>query len=298
MTKLKILLISPCFSRDGTTGLIALKNLQALGHEVKIWDCLIQSEPPEGEFDVSITWMNKLIDLEKIKSRKKILYYLEDTEYIEKRSYEELNLSNRSKSGYDYIFTMNLTPGQEDKWIPLGTDQDLYFPIGKQSMGDSILFLGTGRDNRRKEFVKVLQLRLREEGIRLYIVGNEWYGFEDWAGRPFYFSDFSRSITSFKICINLHAGNLSPSDKVHAINGVGGALLLNDNLEGYKKCYPMAPTWDDMEDCVKKIKYYLEHEEERKKIVLEMQEKANKDYTYKVGLEKMLNVVMGDLKDG
>ena len=287
----KILLITPCFSREASTGIIALKNLQDLGHDVKVWDPLITSLPPKGEFDISITWINKIIDLSLVKAKKKILYYLEDNEYILKRGKKELSLDDREKGDYDYIFTMNETPGYEDRWIPLGADTELFYPMENKRIHNSVVFIGTGRDNYRKNFVKELQQRLKNEGISFYIVGNGWDGFDNWVGGALYYGDFVNALNKFDICINLHAGNLSPSDKVHAIIACGGALLINDNKDSYRKCYPMAPVWNTIEGCVESIKYFLSHEDERKELVTKMRERCVENYTYKVGLQKMLEKV-------
>jgi spore maturation protein CgeB len=46
-------------------------------------------------------------------------------------------------------------------------------------------------------------------------------------------------------------------------------------------------TFGSVEDCLDKISYYLEHEEERRRIALRGRSKVNKEFSYQIGLEKL-----------
>jgi len=89
--------------------------------------------------------------------------------------------------------------------------------------------------------------------------------------------------------INEHY-NTSPSDKVHSLSCCRSALLINDDKEAFKKCYPMAPVWKDVDDCVEKIEYYLKNQKEREELVKQMG-KQSLSFTYEKQLKKVLEAL-------
>ena len=284
----RILLICNYFSH-GTTGLFVLKNLQSLGHSVFLWDARLFPSPPEGEFDISLTWTNNTVDVSKIKAKKKVLYYLEDSQYFkgtrEGKGLEELI------PHYDYFFTMNCLPGYEAMWLPMGTDNEIHFKLPEINDILPVIFIGTARDDNRIQFAKALQESLAQRNIPLVLMGNGWKDLNNILPKACYYEDFNTVVNQFKIVVNLHVGNESPSDKVHCIAGCGNALLLNDNKPAYRDCYPTAPVWDTIHDLMEKIIHYIEHEDERIKLVNEMQQTAYSKFSYLVQLEKLIKII-------
>ena len=286
---MKILLIGNLYSRAGTSCIFVIKALQELRHDVTIWDPINCIKPPKRNYDIALSWSNKKHDINLIKAKKKILYYLEDAEYASnQKDYPLVELLDYTKY-YNQFFTMNKIPGYEDHWLPMGADPEQFKPIPARVFEKNVLFIGTFRGKEREEFINDVRNRLKEKGISLKIIGNGWNGHEGWAGQAVYLNDLNYAMNCFKITINKHIGNLSPSQKVHQIICNGSTLLISDDKEAYKECYPMAPVWKNNDDLVEKIQYYLEHEEEREKLVNEMREKAIKDYPYKEQLKKLLN---------
>ncbi len=284
---MKILLVANVFS-EGCTGLLVLKNLNQMGHTVSIWDTRISVIPPPGEFDLSITWTNETPDISLIKSKIKILYYLEDTDYIGMIE-DKYKIENQIR-GYDYFYTMNLLQGYEDHWLPMGADEEVFYSITMPIMGD-VLFIGTARDDRRKKIITDIQQKLHEQNINLWVMGNGWEDTDHNVGKAYYFNNMAKIVNSFKIVINLHIYGNSPSDKVHNINGCGGALLINDSKQGYNLCYPNSPVWMAEDDLIEKIQYYLTHEDKRKEKVTELQNRANTYFSYTRILNIMLDLV-------
>ena len=293
---MKILLVCDLYFTFSATGILVFKALQELGHDVKIWDLRVKKKPPEGYFDLSLVWSNEIPYPNYLNSKYKILFYLDDPFYIKKFYQDKHDISFEELIKlYNYqFFSLNKIPGYEDHWLPMGADPDIFFKIEKiKRQTESVLFFGTNRKGYRENFVREIQKKLKKKGIKTYICGNGWKGFENWSRKPFYLSELNEILNNVDIVFNIHVGDISPSDKVHVITCTGSCLLLDGNTEGYKECYPMAPTWKDNDDLVEKIQYYLEHEEERVKIVREMQVIAHTNFTYEKQLQKMIQKIVG-----
>ncbi|MDO8623113.1 MAG: hypothetical protein Q7R52_02610 [archaeon] len=288
---MKILLIGNLYSRPGTSCIFVLKALINLGHEVKVWDPINYEKPPEGIYDIALSWSNKKHDMDLINAKRKILYYLEDAEYAANQSnYPLIEMFEHFKD-HDEFYTMNKIPGYEDHWLPMGADPDQFKPMNSNIFEKNVLFLGTFRGKEREEFINEVRNKLKISGFNLKIIGNGWINHEGWLGQALYLNDLNYAINSFKITINKHIGNLSPSQKVHQLICNGSTLFLSDDKEAYKECYPKAPVYKDVNELCNLIYYYFEREEERLKIVNIMREKAIKDYTY----EKQLNKIIGNI---
>lgn len=291
--KYRILLICRYFSL-GTTALFVLKNLQQLGHNVFLWDTEIMSSPPEGDYDIALTWTNNIFDFSLVRAKKKVLYYLEDSDYYGQTS---SSLGNGKKIEewlpfVDNYFTMNRLPGHESHWLPMGGDEEIHRTLNDFPNDNAVLFVGTARDDNRINFARLLQEELQKNNIPLYLMGNGWNESALSMGVR-YFDNFNLIVNQFKIVVNLHMGKESPSDKVHCITACGKALLINDNKEAYRECYPMAPVWDTVPELVEKILYYLQHDTERINLVKEMQSRCHQDYCYRRQLERLIKTVMG-----
>lgn len=296
---MKILLIAYLYKGETSTALLVLKNLLELGHYVRVWDLGCNNEPPNEEFDISITWINIVLDLSKIKAKKKVLYYLEDSDYVGKYMGKEFTFESRLNN-YDFGFTMNKIKGFEKHWLPMGCDEEIFKTIElpqdeKVMPKDFAIFLATCRDENRRQFAKELLLEIESRNLNLGFCGNLWKEFHNWTGKAIYLQELNILLHNFKIIINKHVGEVSPSDKVHCIIGAGYGLLINDNSEGYKECYPNAPVYNTIKECADLVEYYLkpENEEERIKLAKEMQKICHDNFTYKKQLKKMLEIIGG-----
>ena len=292
---MKILLVCDLYFTFSATGILVFKALQELGHDVRVWDLRVKKTPPEEYFDLSLVWSNEIPNPIYLNSKYKILFYLDDPFYIQKFYQDKKSmLFEELIELYDYqFFSLNKIPEYEDHWLPMGADPDIFFKIEKNKVKDGVLFLGTNRKGDRENFVKEIQQKLKKDRINTYICGNGWKGFENWSGRPFYLSELNEVLNNINVVFNIHVGGISPSDKVHVIISTGSCLLLGGNTEGYKECYPMAPIWKDNDDLVRLIQYYLKHDEEREKLVKEMQRHCIENFTYKDQLKKMIQKIIG-----
>lgn len=79
-----------------------------------------------------------------------------------------------------------------------------------------------------------------------------------------------------------------------------GGFLLMENCVHVKDCFDVASevaVYDGLEDCKMKILYYLEHEEERKRIMVNAHERVMKEHTYR-NRAKALVLAIEECRDG
>ncbi|MCK4352483.1 glycosyltransferase [candidate division WOR-3 bacterium] len=99
-----------------------------------------------------------------------------------------------------------------------------------------------------------------------------------------------------KITFNRHGtidGNYASSMRLFEATGVG-ALLLTDYKDNLKDLFEIGKevvTYKNAKEAVKKIKYYLEHEDEREKIAKAGQKRTLKDHTYYNRMQELVDIV-------
>ncbi|GAV23965.1 CgeB family protein [Carboxydothermus pertinax] len=156
-----------------------------------------------------------------------------------------------------------------------------------------VSFVGQPHGNRRQI---VNELRVR--GINVATWG---YGWEN--GRV----SVSEMILIFNQSkINLNLSNASKNININQIKGrdfevpsCGGFLLTqhNDKLQDYFKINEEIVTYYDIDDLVYKIKYYLEHDEEREKIKISGWQRVLRDHTYEKRFSDILKIIKGNVND-
>ncbi|MFP4444682.1 MAG: glycosyltransferase [Desulfosudaceae bacterium] len=118
-----------------------------------------------------------------------------------------------------------------------------------------------------------------------------------WMGREVYMKNFADVIRHTKIFIGQDADVTVPgkylSNRVFAVVGCGGFYLgrKNPGLSSVFTVGKELETFDSEAEAVDKIRFYLEHENERKKIALAGQQKVLNQYTYKHQIGKIFNWV-------
>jgi len=88
----------------------------------------------------------------------------------------------------------------------------------------------------------------------------------------------------------------SLNPRIYEILAAGGGLLLTDyrpELDEYFEIGKDLDVYKDEEDLSKKIEYYLEHEEERRKIAESGREKVVEKHSYIQRVKKMLSILEG-----
>lgn len=102
--------------------------------------------------------------------------------------------------------------------------------------------------------------------------------------------------------INSVAGDYANNMTLYEATGAGTMLITDEkkNLGDIFKVGEEVVTYKDAEDLAGKIKYYLEHEEERKLIAAAGQKRTIETHNYKLRMEELLAILnnyLGSLKD-
>lgn len=88
--------------------------------------------------------------------------------------------------------------------------------------------------------------------------------------------------------------------RVFDILGAGGFLITNYQKE-LEECFTIGKdlvVYENMQDLKEKVKYYLEHDDERKMIAKHGHDTVSKYYSVKMQLKKILQIVEGECEDG
>jgi len=278
---MRILLATPYLSWHDS-GLLVAKSIVELQHPIFLWDFRTTPVPPPVDYDLAIVCTGGSVDPEMLK-HPRVLIWNDNT--FRNPVFREI------APLYDRVYTINQDgpdiPNWE--WLPMGCDPDVHRPRDIRQQLD-VVFIGTANNPKKPTFLR--QLTKRFKG-RLQLFGNNWdlYGMQ--AAPPQYFHNFAWTISAAKIALNLHWDlyGIGTNRKVHEIAGVGKALLLTDKVKGLNGTYPMAPCFTSVDECLELIQYYLDHDMERNKLVLEMQRRAYEKFTYKRQMQRILEEI-------
>lgn len=284
---MRILLATNYFS-TGNTGNFIIKCLAELGHHILPWDFRIAPHnPPKGDYDLAIAYCVNDLTYGFRKDRPSVLVYLDDPAWWKGINHKAL-LENVAKP-YTHTYTLNKLEGY--KQIVLGCDKDVHKKVelreeDKNAYGSDATFIGTVRDKGRYNFVNEFISKL-DRKYKMTLWGENW----NKESQPIFFLGFNNVCNSSKVVLNEHFCN-SPSTKVPEIMGCGGGLLICDNKPGVRGVSKKIPVYNSAKEAVELTEYYIENEEERKKLVDELQKIAYEKYTYKVQFKKLLKEVM------
>ncbi len=191
-----------------------------------------------------------------------------------------------------------------------GCNQHLYQPSDKGYLHD-VSFVGAKYGPR-------LQLvnHLWKHGVQVAVFGHNWprtrlgwrrgYGFtlfgREWT-KPRWLSPaemievYARS--KINLCIN---NNITGVENIKGRNfevpGCGGFLLSGParNLEEYFEIGKEVVFYKDPDDLVEKVRYYLEHEDEREAIAQAGYERVLRDHTYEKRFQEIFSIITGSQK--
>ena len=183
----------------------------------------------------------------------------------------------------DMVFTSD--GGHEEQWKTKGINhfvlrQGIYSKeavIGKKQDAPPILFIGSVTYYAREKLVDYLRFFYKD---KFKLIGNPQV-------RGLALNDL---LASTKIVV----GDSVPipnywSNRVYEITGRGG-FLLHPEVEGLKEEIPDLVTfkYGNFQDLTKKIKYYLDNEDEREKIKLDCFNYTKKNLTYERRCKELL----------
>jgi spore maturation protein CgeB len=108
--------------------------------------------------------------------------------------------------------------------------------------------------------------------------------------------DYYYVLSKSKIVLNHHGSILPWAHNLRLFETTGvGSFLLTDNLPGIDELFEVGKeveTYDSIDECIDKIKYYLLNEEEREKVAKAGQIRTLKDHTYEKRIEKLFDLFL------
>jgi len=105
-----------------------------------------------------------------------------------------------------------------------------------------------------------------------------------------------RVMAQSKITLNRHiniAENYANNMRLYEATGMGSMLLtdMKDNLHELFEVDKEVVAYRNADECVEKIRYYLEHEDERKAIARAGQERTLREHTYRHRMQEMVQII-------
>jgi spore maturation protein CgeB len=117
---------------------------------------------------------------------------------------------------------------------------------------------------------------------------------------PVYGSNMYNLFRNSKIVLNYHigvAGNYAGNMRMFEVTGMGSCLL-TDNKKNINDLFSPGNevvVYDNPDDCISKVKWLLEHEDERQKIARAGQEKTLKNHTVEKRCESIIQIIQDQL---
>lgn len=190
-------------------------------------------------------------------------------------------------------------------WLPMACDPNEHRPVElsvqeKQHYGNDIVFVGSYYPNRAELFEKLVNFDLG-------IWGSGWEKLEAKSKLrrcvkashtpP---SEWLKIYSASKIVLVTHYQD--PEKRFHVYQAspkifeamACGAFTVSDNQRDVFSLFKDGEhlvRFDNPGELVKKIKYYLDHSEERERIAMQGREEVLKNHTYEHRIEKLLSVV-------
>jgi spore maturation protein CgeB len=117
---------------------------------------------------------------------------------------------------------------------------------------------------------------------------------------PLYGLEMYKLFNHSKIVLNFHigvAGKYAGNMRMFEVTGAGSCLL-TDNKSNLKELYEIGKeivAYDNVQDCVSKVKWLLENEAERKEIALAGQRRTLRDHTVEKRCELIIDLIEQNL---
>ena len=173
------------------------------------------------------------------------------------------------------------------------TDPDVFYPERNMDISEDILFVGVTRGVYRKIIKDTLKT---DYDVSIYGMG--WEEFIDEKYIKGYFipnNELHKYYSSCKILLNDHWKDMVyedfPSNRLFDALSCG-AFVISDNIPSAKDLFKGSiVTYNNVEELNKKIKFYLTHEEERRKIAKKGQKIVLENHTFDHRIKKILSVL-------
>lgn len=234
---------------------------KSLGYET------IKSTNPVSNMDISFVVKGEFINPHKL-SGVKVLYFPDSIARYE-------SLFDKIEKGYDFVFLgckETIINNQRFFYAGYGYDLNTHYPLDKKKRID-VAFVGTA--HRGREFIKKIP--------NIVIFGNDWE-----EGIFSVYGTKKRAIYAKTRIMTNHILE-SYSENMRCYEGLAmKTFMLSNKIPEHLKGGMVK--YDNFDDLLKKIEYYLKYEGEREKIV-ERGYDMVQSFTYEKRVEEMMEVV-------
>lgn len=244
-------------------------------------------------------------EFEKIGKKAFLVYHGFDTDILSKISHENQIIKN------DFIFSGSLISGGDfhSKRIKL-IERIIKEKINIQ------LYVNLEKDYkiRAKQSIYLVNRFLTKMKMGSLISNNTILGYgKSWVDsysdslkelkcHPVYGIDMFNLFSQSKIVLNYHigkAGEFAGNMRMFEVTGVGSCLLTDNkkNMHDLFDTQKEVVVYDGEDDCIAKVKWLLDNEEERKKIALCGKQKTLNSHTVKKRCESIIEILNEELKN-
>jgi spore maturation protein CgeB len=118
---------------------------------------------------------------------------------------------------------------------------------------------------------------------------------------PVYGIEMYNLFNQSKIVLNFHigiAGDYAGNMRMFEVTGVGSCLL-TDNKKNMSELFNVdseVVVYDSIDDCITKVKWLMNHDEERKKIALSGQQRTLNSHTVENRCSSIIEIINNELK--
>ena len=241
--------------------------------------------------------------LESMGKKSYLVYHGFDTDLLQR-------INQKGTPGNDLVFSGSLITGGDfhtkrikliERILHENVPIDLYVNLEKNyriKAKQAIYFFSS--------FIRKIKLESIFNKFQVLRYGNIWvdsYSDELLIHKkpPVYGTDMFNLFLDSKIVLNFHigmAGDYAGNMRMFEVTGVGSCLL-TDNKKNMRDLFDTdgeVVVYESEEECVSKIKWLLDHEDERKKIALSGQQKTLKHHTVENRCKTIIDIIESELK--
>lgn len=191
--------------------------------------------------------------------------------------------------------------GINSEYFKIGFDPRVLEKVGKQRKKYDVTFVG-GFTPQHSAGTRVLEEIAREIPVHVWGRGKEFLSPVSTLRRNYhkeevYGLDMYKILAQSKIVLNRHidaAENYANNMRLYETTGMG-AMLLTDKKKNLNDLFEVGREvvdYSSSQDAVKKIKYFLAHDEERSKTAEAGQMRTLSGHTYKARMEELVQILL------
>ena len=190
-------------------------------------------------------------------------------------------------------------PQDKIMFLPMSANSRFYRPVAPQAKyAHNLVFCGNNHPGRTRETIERYLLPIRELGLVIY--GNGWDDIpelKDCSQGPMHPKEVPALYSSARIILSTHPQwhRLMdvPTSRLWEAAACS-AFIISDKLPTARQLFGDTIVWTDgWDDLREKVRYYLEHEEERKQVAQEAYQLVLSQYTF----DHWANKIMGFVQD-